>query len=112
MSKTEGKKWPAQAKLKAIADTTGLSESDLGTYLRQEGLYSHQVAEWRAGCLSLLDGALEKPQAAKRDERDERIKVLERDLARMEKALAESAARMMLEKKADLFWANRAAAKK
>ena len=53
-----------------------------------------------------------RPQAPRRDERDERIKELERDLSRMEKALAEASARMMLEKKADLFWASREAAKR
>ena len=57
--------------------------------------------------LKSLDEARTRPQAAKRDDRDGRIKELEYDLARMEKALAEASARMMLQKKADLFWAER-----
>jgi hypothetical protein len=58
------------------------------------------------------DEARARQQAQRRDERDDRIKELERDHARMEKALAEASARMMLEKKAGAFWASREAAKK
>jgi transposase-like protein len=101
------KKWSAEEKLKALFDTRSLAENDFGTYLRKEGLYSHQVTEWRADALKSLDEARTRPQAPKRDERDDRIKELEYDLARMEKALAEASARMVLQKKADLFWAER-----
>jgi DNA-binding transcriptional MerR regulator len=103
----EIKKWSAEDKLKALIDTSALAESDFGVYLRKEGLYSHQVAEWRTDVLKSLDVARARPQAPKRDDRDVRIKELEYNLARMEKALAEASARMMLQKKADLFWAER-----
>jgi transposase-like protein len=105
---SEIKKWSAEDKLKALFETQSLAENEFGTYLRKEGLYSHQVTEWRADVLKSLDEARTRPQVAKRDERDDRIKELERDLARMEKALAEASARMMLQKKVDLFWAERA----
>ena len=103
----EIKKWSAEDKLNALFDTRALPEGEFGTYLRKEGLYSHQVTEWRADVIKSLDEARTRPQAAKRDERDDRIKELEYNLARMEKALAEASARMMLQKKADLFWAER-----
>jgi transposase len=103
----EIKKWSAEDKLKALFETSSLAENDFGMYLRKEGLYSHQVTEWRADVLKSLDEAHTRPQAPKRDDRDSRIKELEHDLARMEKALAEASARMMLQKKADLFWAER-----
>lgn len=103
----EMKKWSAEDKLKALFETQSLAENDFGAYLRREGLYSHQVTEWRADVLKSLDEARTRPQVAKRDDRDDRIKELERDLARMEKALAEASARMMLQKKVDLFWAER-----
>ena len=106
-SPNEIKKWSAEEKLNALFDTRSLPEGEFGTYLRKEGLYSHQVTEWRADVLKSLDAARTRPQAAKRDGRDDRIKELEYDLARMEKALAEASARMMLQKKADLFWAER-----
>jgi len=101
--------WSAENKLKSVIETSTLSENELGAYLRKEGLYSHQLAEWRADALKSLGEARAKPQAAKRDDRDDKIKELERDLARMEKALAEASARMVLQKKADLFWSEREA---
>ena len=104
----EIKKWSAEDKLKALFETQALAENEFGTYLRKAGLYSHQVTEWRAEVLKSLDEARTRPQVAKRDERDDRIKELEYDLARMEKALAEASARMMLQKKVDLFWTERA----
>jgi transposase len=106
------KKWSAEAKLKSLSETGSLGEAELGAYLRREGLYSHQLTEWRGDALKSLSENRGRPQTPRRDERDERIKELERDLSRMEKALAEASARMMLEKKADLFWASREAAKK
>lgn len=109
---SEMKKWSAEDKLKALFETRSLTENDFGMYLRREGLYSHQVTEWRFDVLKSLDEARTRPQVPKRDERDDRIKELEHDLLRMEKALAEASARMMLQKKADLFWANRELAKK
>ena len=104
----EIKKWSAEDKLKALFETQSLAENEFGTYLRKAGLHSHQVTEWRAEVLKSLDEARTRPQVAKRDERDDRIKELEYDLARMEKALAEASARMMLQKKVDLFWTERA----
>jgi transposase len=90
-----------------LTETSGLDEASLGTYLRSRGLYSHHLVEWRADVIKSLDEARTRPQMAKRDERDDRIKELERDLSRMEKALAEASARMMLQKKVDLFWEKR-----
>ena len=91
------------AKLKAVFDTIGLAETDLGTYLRKEGLYSNQVTEWRADIIEHLDT---KPKFAK-DERDEKIKILEREILRKDKALAEASALLILQKKVDLIWGNK-----
>lgn len=112
MKKVSAKKWSAEAKLKSLHETSSLGEAELGLYLRQAGLFSHQLTEWRSDALKSLDEARARPQGPRRDERDDRIKELERDLLRMEKALAEASARMILEKKADLFWASREAVKK
>jgi transposase len=105
------KKWSAERKLKAVSETLTSSEEVVGAYLRKEGLYSHQLKEWRSQMLAAVET---RPQrlGAVRDARDARITELERDLARMEKALAEASARMMLQKKADLFWTNRDAERK
>ena len=93
-------KWTAEAKLKAVIETTGLNETDLGKYLRQAGLYSTQVEQWRAEVLSHLAVKSE----FKKDERDDKIRVLEREILRKDKALAEASALLILQKKVDLIW--------
>jgi len=93
-------KWNPEAKLKAVVDTTNLVESELGAYLRREGLYSNQVAEWRA---QFLENFTPKEKFAK-DKRDDHIRVLEREILRKDKALAEASALLILEKKVALIW--------
>ena len=97
------KKWTAEEKLKAINETHAMSEEELGAFLRREGLHSHQLQEWREEVLKGLESAPRK-SLSKKDERDEKIKTLERELRRKDKALAEASALLILEKKIDLIW--------
>lgn len=93
-------KWTPEAKFKAVVDTTNLVDTELGHYLRKEGLYSNQVTEWRA---EMIQNMSLKPKF-KRDERDDKIRVLEREILRKDKALAEASALLILQKKVDLIW--------
>ncbi len=88
-------KWTAEAKLKAIVETAGLAEDELGLYLRREGLYSHQITAWRAEVMAHFET---RPKCAK-DARDEIIRQLEREILRKDKALAEASALLILPKK-------------
>ena len=87
-------KWTAEAKLKAIVETAGLAEDELGLYLRREGLYSRQITAWRA---EVLEHFATRP-TPKKDARDETIRLLEREIARKDKALAEASALLILQK--------------
>lgn len=101
-------KWTGEAKLKAVVDTSGLSENDVGVYLRREGLYSNQLTEWR---LDIIEHLETKPRFAK-DERDEKIRILEREILRKDRALAEASALLILQKKVDLIWGSKSADEK
>lgn len=96
-------KWTAEAKLKALVETAGLAEHELGLYLRREGLYSTQIMVWRAEVIAHFET---RPKSAK-DARDETIRLLEREILRKDKALAEASALLILQKKVDLIWGNR-----
>jgi transposase len=96
-------KWTAEAKLKAVVEAANLVESDLGAYLRREGLYSNQIAEWRAEIIGHFES---KPKFA-RDERDDKIRDLEQEILRKDRALAEASALLILEKKVGLIWGKR-----
>ena len=101
-------KWTPEAKLKAVSETVNLAEHDLGAYLRKEGLYSNQITEWRAEIVKYFET---KPKFAK-DERDDIINKLEREILRKDKALAEASALLILQKKVDLIWGNKGVGEK
>lgn len=98
--------WQAREKFAAVVETTALSEAEVAEYCRKRGLYPEQIRVWRMACEQATDGEAvrsrtirELTQADKR-----RIKDLERELARKEKALAETAALLTLRKKAQAIW--------
>ena len=103
--KKEVTKWSPENKLKAIIETSPMGEQEHGEYLRKAGLHSHNLVEWRAEIISSLK--VPRKNASKKDERDLKIKTLERDLSRKDKALAEVSALLILQKKVNLLWGNK-----
>lgn len=99
-------KWSAEAKFAVVMETASMSESELSTYCRSKGLYSEQVKQWKHACIEgqrseASRRKLEREQG-KKDKK--KIKGLERELARKEKALAETAALLVLRKKYNALW--------
>lgn len=89
--------WTAEEKLHAVLEASALPEAELGAWLRRKGLHEAQLREWRAAAVQ----GLKAPAKAKPSSADKRIKVLEREVARKDKALAETAALLVLRKKLD-----------
>jgi len=98
--------WSARDKFGAVVETVAMNEVELAEYCRRRGLYPEQVKAWRAACEQATDWereAAERRSQSLREER-KRAKALERELARKEKALAETAALLTLRKKAQAIW--------
>jgi transposase-like protein len=96
----------AQEKLKAVIEYEGLEGEKQGEYLRREGLQSEHIAGWKKSMEAGLEGG-GGLTAVKRSEwaaDKKKIKELERDLRRKDRALAESTALLVLKKKAELIW--------
>lgn len=97
--------WSPEQKLKAVIETEGLSEEQLGEYLRKYGLHSNNLSEWRQ---EMLSGFVSKRGRPRKDPElaaaQEENKLLKRDLRRKEKALAEQTALVILQKKAQELW--------
>ena len=71
-----------------------------GFVVRADGVYPHDLAAWRQSVTQTLaqpEEARASPQQTKQDRR--RIKELERELHRKDRALAETAALLVLSKK-------------
>lgn len=100
--------WTAEEKLDAILQSSCLSEEEIGLFLRKEGLHSHQISGWRAEVLTALSSS-RKPC---KDGSAQRIRELERDLNRKDKALAEASALLILQKKVNLIWGNKSEGEK
>lgn len=94
--------WSTEDKLRALVETSALDEEALGEYLRRHGLHREVLEQWRADAREALEG----PGARRRRSAAEgkRIKELERELRKKEKALAETAALLVLRKKLNALW--------
>ncbi|WP_330924439.1 transposase [Candidatus Sororendozoicomonas aggregata] len=98
--------WRSEDKFAAVLETATLNETELSEYCRKKGLFPEQIAQWKQACLTANAEAVEqrKQLAEERKEDKKKIKVLERELNRKDKALAETAALLVLAKKARAVW--------
>ena len=98
--------WSTQAKFAVVVETATLSEAELSQYCREKGLYPEQVAAWKQNCLEGFDSApARQKKELKQSKADrKRVKHLEKELRRKDKALAEAAAILVLRKKLNAFY--------
>lgn len=98
--------WSAQDKFNAVIESAALNEAELSEYCRKKGLYAQQLEQWRRACESANDWDRENNARLKAEKKADRqrIRELERELTRKEKALAEAAALIVLRKKAEAIW--------
>lgn len=101
--KTTADKWDAKSKLAAIILTAAMNETEQAEYCRKNGLYTEQLDEWKLAFESL--GTTEKPVSPKQLAAErQKVKRLEKELLRKDRALAETAALLTLSKKAQAIW--------
>ena len=97
----------AEQKVALVLEAAAVPEAELGAFLRRKGVHEAQLAEWRQQVTQSAVAAFRGP--SKRDRKaasveSRRVRDLERELARKEKALAEAAALLVLKKKARSIW--------
>lgn len=83
--------------------TSNLDEIGVGAYCREHGLYSFQLQEWKNEFMTQEKDPKKQDYSELKTLRSEN-KLLKQELRRKEKALAETAALLVLKKKADLIW--------
>jgi hypothetical protein len=88
----------------AVVETATLNELDLGAYCRRKGLFAEQIAAWRSACQRANEPQpTPAERSAQRAER-EQINQLSKELQRKDRALAEAAALLLLQKKVRAIW--------
>jgi len=98
--------WSGQDKLAVIIETASLNEQELSEYCRKKGLYVEQIERWKEAA-TVSNESSEKLTKAERRELQQfkkKSRKLEKELRRKEKALAEAAALLVLQKKAQAIW--------
>jgi hypothetical protein len=92
--------WTAAARFEAVLTTAAMDEAGKSAWCRAHGTFTQQLSSWQQSATQALADPAEsrasplQTQAARR-----RIKELERELLRKDRALAETAALLVLSKK-------------
>ena len=94
----------SEEKFAVVLESATLNEVELGEYCRRKGLYPQQISAWRHSCLQANAPAAAKIDRTKLKAQTKHIKQLEAELRRKEKALAEAAALLVLQKKVQALW--------
>jgi transposase-like protein len=91
----------AEEKLRLVLEASAVPEAELGEFMRRHGLHEADLTAWREMALGALGGT-QAPSSRSGDAR--RVRELEKELRRKDKALAETAALLVLQKKARSIW--------
>ena len=87
-----------------VLETASLNEVELSEYCRRQGLYPEQIRAWRKTCQQANASAGVTVDRDKRRQQAKEIKPLQDELRRKDKALAETAALLVLQKKSAFSW--------
>lgn len=105
-SSSEPKKWTTDEKLRVVVEARALKGEKLGELLRREGLHEEQLRAWATAAAGALESAEAGPPRAmtaaekrRLKAANKRVRELEKELRRKDRALAEAAAMLVLEKK-------------
>ena len=95
----------SQDKFHLVVESAALNEQELGEFCRRRSVFPEQLASWREACTGANEPRPGREDSADNRKLARRNAELEGELRRMEKALAEAAALLMLQKKVRDLWA-------
>jgi transposase len=100
--------WTAAARLQAVITTAAMDESQRSAWCRENGVYPSELEQWKQNAVAALNETPEE-RASPQETRDsrKRIKELERDLRRKDRALAETTALLVLSKQLQAIFQSR-----
>jgi transposase-like protein len=103
VKKKQPQEWTPEEKLQIVLEAASLSEGELGILLRTKGIHEAILEEWRDQALAGLRGTQVNSRVQK-DRESREMRELKRELRRKDKALAETAALIILKKKVREIW--------
>ena len=91
--------WSLEERLLALQQSHGLVDEALNAWCRERGLFAHHLVQWRVD-FCVVGGSSSRNESAQEVRELKQANVqLQRELNRKEKALAEAAALLVLQKK-------------
>jgi len=104
--KSNANNWSAETKLAVIVETATMSEAETNKYCRQKGLFREQILQWKQECLGGFKKSNDQASKVKLQGKADQVEIkkLKRELLYKEKALAETAALLVLRKKLNALW--------
>ena len=94
--------WSAAQRLQALCSTYAMAGPALAAWCREKGLFEHQLQQWRASFCAMgaatSEASMRHAQTQMR-ELQAKNTTMQRDLNRKDRALAETAALLVLQKK-------------
>ena len=98
------KDWTASEKMEALIATGEMVEEERNRWCRTQGIFAHHLNQWKKEAIC----AFQKEPVKANDAELKRLKkensALQREIARKDRALSETAALLVLKKRADSIW--------
>jgi transposase len=95
--------WGAAKRLQALNESYSLNGEPLHAWCREKGLYAHQLQTWKEAFCAGVEPTAREARGTLRELQSKHDE-LERQLRRKDKALAEAAALLVLQKKFQALW--------
>ena len=94
--------WNQEERLDMLIACGSLDEAAMNQLCRERGLYAHHVSQWKQDFIS---GVTANERSDAKSLKGE-VRELKKELHRKDRALAETAALLVLQKKLDTIWGN------
>ena len=96
--------WRLEERLNMVIACASLDEEKMNAYCREQGVYPHHVKQWKEDFANGHSSASKAKSQTEIKHLKQENKALKKDLSRKEKALAETAALLVLQKKVNAIW--------
>ena len=96
--------WTLEERLDSVIACASLGEDSLGEYCREQGIFHHHVKQWKTDFVTSKGQSQELSLVSDMKRLKEENKALVKEVNRKDRALAETAALLVLQKKVQAIW--------
>jgi len=94
--------WTTEKRIEALIETGSMSDEERVSWCREKGIFAHHLKQWKKDAITSTSPKSAKVRSDETRHLKKKIAALKKELSRKEKALAETAALLVLKKKPTL----------